>query len=423
MTDKPDANSSTQTCWFCETYPPDESLSVTVRLVMAGQEDKNVPVPRCAVCASTHARWLGLVLGILAGILLDLLLWNASWLVGLLAFCACAAVGAFLGRYLNSRKYREDKARITTKPESSAADCPIVQQLISEGWLLPADAERDQKELLEAIDRHDVDGLREILDKKPKAVNGILTGDETPIQRSLGFKAVPRAVESEGDPLAIVKLLVERGGDLSVRGVLGRMLLHMACVIGFREAAEYLVKERGFSPNTRDERGETPLHCAADPSNLPFYGDRGRLAEFLISAGADVNALNIHNETPLIVAIPHGSVTWCECGVPETVRVLLAFGADASVKRQPDGKTAYQLLLECEKDTEGDRKEYSRLLALFEGGKRVGICESCGELIFANEPFYERREAGSESIPEGVLHYDVGRGLYHKRCAERAGLV
>ena len=72
----------------------------------------------------------------------------------------------------------------------------------------------------------------------------------------------------------------------------------------------------GTDVNTKDDRGRTPLHWAA-------YDGRNKIAELLITAGADVNA-NSDNGTPLDTAISrkhpettdllrkHGGKTWKE---------------------------------------------------------------------------------------------------------------
>ena len=71
--------------------------------------------------------------------------------------------------------------------------------------------------------------------------------------------------------------------------------------------------ERGFDPNARDPQGQTALHLA-------LRDQTPAVAEALwASATLDIDAVNAHGETPLMMAALKGELEW--------VRKLLARGA------------------------------------------------------------------------------------------------
>jgi ankyrin repeat protein len=80
--------------------------------------------------------------------------------------------------------------------------------------------------------------------------------------------------------------------------------------------------QAGADPNISDEDGITPLIAAAWDADAVLL---------LIRAGGNVNAQSKKGFTPLI-----------NCAEPEVARVLLANGADPSV-RDADGKTALEV--------------------------------------------------------------------------------
>ena len=61
-----------------------------------------------------------------------------------------------------------------------------------------------------------------------------------------------------------------------------------------------LITEFGIDPNLRDSVLRTPIFYAASK-------DKADIVKYLISSGADVNARNSGNETPLMKAACFGS--------------------------------------------------------------------------------------------------------------------
>jgi len=85
-------------------------------------------------------------------------------------------------------------------------------------------------------------------------------------------------------------------------GPSGDTALHAACAAGYEDIVALLLRASAEAVHQRDAQGATPLHrCVSQ-------GDVGIL-EQLIRAKADVNAVDGHGRTPLLVAIEthHGS--------------------------------------------------------------------------------------------------------------------
>ena len=78
----------------------------------------------------------------------------------------------------------------------------------------------------------------------------------------LGKTAI-HLVAQRGD-VAILRLLLESGFDLSVRDIQNNSALHDAAVHGNTAVATFLITENGFDPNIKNSDGRTPLSCAAE---------------------------------------------------------------------------------------------------------------------------------------------------------------
>lgn len=88
---------------------------------------------------------------------------------------------------------------------------------------------------------------------------------------------------------------------------------------------------RGADPNVRDERGNAPLHFAAQ---LGFQEG----AELLLAQKANVNITNNSGETPLIIAVQQRN--------PAMARLLLVNGADPKLPDRIAGKSAHDYAVE-----------------------------------------------------------------------------
>ncbi|MCB1107502.1 MAG: ankyrin repeat domain-containing protein [Chlamydiia bacterium] len=78
-----------------------------------------------------------------------------------------------------------------------------------------------------------------------------------------------------------------------------------ACLNGEAEKVIALYAKHGIRLTyARDKDGNTPLHLAACSQK---GGTKGKIIEFLISKGVDVNASNQYESTPLTIAVTNGN--------------------------------------------------------------------------------------------------------------------
>ncbi|ESQ87319.1 hypothetical protein ABAC460_20050 [Asticcacaulis sp. AC460] len=102
----------------------------------------------------------------------------------------------------------------------------------------------------------------------------------------------------------------------------GDTLLHMAAA-GFRRRMAEDLLSRGADVTARNRRGAQPLHYAAD-TNRVLPGAQAEVISILLKAGADPNALDKSGVSPLHRAVrTRGSAA---------VATLLAGGADPCLK-------------------------------------------------------------------------------------------
>lgn len=105
----------------------------------------------------------------------------------------------------------------------------------------------------------------------------------------------------------IAQLLIERGAELDI---------FSAVLLGMAQEAEALLNQ-GIDVNLKnDKNGESLLHVAVGFGRLD-------VAEMLIARGADLNAVNRQDETPLILATQAGDI--------KIVKLLINSGADLSL--------------------------------------------------------------------------------------------
>lgn len=96
-----------------------------------------------------------------------------------------------------------------------------------------------------------------------------------------------------------------------------------------------LMIEHGADPDSRNPDGETLLHLTGDPETI----------RMLLSAGADINALDHRGYTPMM-----GHAPYIDTG-PDAIYTLFAEGADPHVIGR-DGRTVFDLLPEGERFTQ-----------------------------------------------------------------------
>lgn len=177
----------------------------------------------------------------------------------------------------------------------------------------------DQAGFYRAVSIDNTSGVRKMLHD---GVNPNLPDDQR------GDIALVIALRDDADK--VFKLLLETPGvDLEARSANGNTALMMAAYKHKREAVDALLA-KGAKVN---QSGWTALHYAASAGDLPIM-------QLFLARGAKVDAYAPTNITPLMFAAREGQ--------EEAVKLLLASGADASLKSS-HGWTAAQFALAADK--------------------------------------------------------------------------
>ncbi|MFZ5949398.1 MAG: ankyrin repeat domain-containing protein [Candidatus Rifleibacteriota bacterium] len=100
--------------------------------------------------------------------------------------------------------------------------------------------------------------------------------------------------------------------------------IHDACKSGDFEKVKRIIENDPSQLQAKTEEGKSPLHMATG------WG-QSRIVEWLISIGADINALNNNGGTPIHVAASQNQ--------PECAGILLKHGADIESVRELGGMT------------------------------------------------------------------------------------
>lgn len=149
----------------------------------------------------------------------------------------------------------------------------------------------------------------------------------------LSANSMPEGAAMEPEKTA--KLLLDRGADIDARDDDGETPLMVAAAFGRTGTAEILL-ERGAQIEARDNDGNTALLMAACDCAQATMPDTYEVIGLLLQKGANVNAQNKRDETPLIIASSGGVVK------TRIVKLLLEGGADARIK-DSQGETALMI--------------------------------------------------------------------------------
>lgn len=126
----------------------------------------------------------------------------------------------------------------------------------------------------------------------------------------------------------MARRLIERGANVKVKLADGRSLLHL-CPMGPELEIEELLIAHGADVNAVDDQDLTPLQRAIADSSRPLLA-YGRL---LCAHGANPNVRDRNGSTPL-----HYAVTVSAAGL-EWAKMLMEYGGDPNI-RDAEGKTA-----------------------------------------------------------------------------------
>jgi len=120
-------------------------------------------------------------------------------------------------------------------------------------------------------------------------------------------------------PNALARWLVDQGANVNAVDHYGNNALHIAVRRLYKPRNLGLLIKLGCDVSAREESGNTPLHEAADAKNV-------NAVEYLLAAGAKVDATNRERLTPLALGLRGCTNAGIEDMVP-VARALLAAGA------------------------------------------------------------------------------------------------
>jgi len=222
--------------------------------------------------------------------------------------------------------------------------------------------------------------------KEHRLIKATAKGSTERARRLLAEGAKPDTRDAEGlTPLiataeqgndALARLLLGAGADVNAHDTGGRTPLIAAAEQGSSVMARMFV-ELGADINARDAEGRTPLIAVAQGAPWAVYRrmkqrgatppdsatkqDREALAQYLLGAGADVNASDLEGSTPLISAANKGN--------DAMVGQLLKAGADVNARDKKE-YTAIMRALEGSGGEPADRRATAHLL--LEAGADIG---------------------------------------------------
>uniref|UniRef100_A0A8C7UWQ5 Transient receptor potential cation channel, subfamily A, member 1a n=1 Tax=Oncorhynchus mykiss TaxID=8022 RepID=A0A8C7UWQ5_ONCMY len=132
--------------------------------------------------------------------------------------------------------------------------------------------------------------------------------------------STPLHLAVRGGNLEVIKLCIEQGAKMDQQQCDKSTALHFACTQGATEAVKLMLSAHDRVCdviNLTDGTCQTPLHKTT-------IFDHVELAEYLISKGGDINAIDCKGHTPLLLAT--------SCSAWKTVNLLLTHGANLKLK-------------------------------------------------------------------------------------------
>ena len=125
--------------------------------------------------------------------------------------------------------------------------------------------------------------------------------------------ATPLHTAASYDNLSVVKYLIAMGASTETTSYHGFTPFMIACRDGAEECVKFFIESRNYDVNEQDLYGTTPLHLSSSRA----------VSRMLLNAGANIEAHDDYDRTPLCSAVKNG--------YEEVVEFLLLKGADVSV--------------------------------------------------------------------------------------------
>jgi len=201
-------------------------------------------------------------------------------------------------------------------------------------------------------ERNELLRMQQMVNASPDLINGSYATGDTPLVSAAGngwVRVVRLLLDSGANPNRlsgdgwmpickaadagneqIVEMLLQHGADINGRNTSGKTALFYAARDGFLTIERTLLAHHADTALVNQLAdgglgwGATPLHAAA-------AGSDPRVAELLITNGANVNGLDSNGGTPLVDAIANQRL--------ETARMLIAHGANVNVMVKSSGET------------------------------------------------------------------------------------
>lgn len=190
----------------------------------------------------------------------------------------------------------------------------VVEVLVTHGAKINEPDKDGNTPLHIAVGNEDVGLVKLLVDRKAD-LNA--KADRTPINRSIDIKLTPFTLAARTGNVPILKILLNAGAKVD-EGRNGWSALLRAVAEGKLAAVDFLLENQA-NPNVRTTDGQTPLMYVPTPN----------IAEKLLTAGADVNAVTDTGRSALLKAVENNG--------RELVSTLLHFKADPNLRAGEDG--------------------------------------------------------------------------------------
>lgn len=172
--------------------------------------------------------------------------------------------------------------------------------------LLHLAAEEGDDELIQMLIRRGVDVNTVNSKGNSPLLIASTSGEEATVKLLLGYEGViidhrntlrvtPLIEAASHGHSEIVRLLLDVGADVNAQTIYGNSPLSLAAEFGQDEAVAEILKQKNLNVSPAQTDGKTPLHWAA----LKGYS---KIVRLLLDHGADVNARDENEKTPLLLA-------------------------------------------------------------------------------------------------------------------------